>query len=104
VVQGGSENLTWNPDWGGLHWYASSSADAIAIGQTLSGFGFRLPDTIAYTTDKVALTVVGELGNEVHYFNMIGGPVAAAAPEPGTFALLIAAVGGWAIRARRRKP
>gem|GEM_PF-885356 len=72
--EGGGFNLPWQPTWRGLHWYWTGSTGSPLNTGNIFDFSFLLDSATPFTLEPVALTVVGELSHEVHYYNMIGGP------------------------------
>jgi hypothetical protein len=71
---GSSYNPPWQPGWGGLHFYwMGVTGSPIAQGSELD-FSFLYDAAVAYSTDGIDLTVVGEEANVAQYFATIGGP------------------------------
>jgi hypothetical protein len=72
---GSSYNPSWQPGWGGLHFYWMGLTGSPIIEGSALDFSFLYNATAPYSIDGTKLTVVGEEANVAQYFGTIGGPM-----------------------------
>ena len=103
IAEPGSDyNPSWQPGWGGLHFYWTGlTGSPIGEGSELD-FAFLYDITAPYRIDDTNLSVVGEDANVAQYYSTVGGPI--TVPETSTWLLFGMGFMGLAFMRKKLHP